>query len=60
MSVFEQRLSFWMLQNVGGGSWGTVSSTMGSWQSSGRGFKGVNPLDNFVLFTSGGQINNLK
>ena len=41
------------------GSWDTVSSATGSWQSTG-GVQGVQSLKSFFLFTYWGQINSLK
>ena len=54
MFVFEQRLSFRMLENVGWGLKLRNSFMSASW------VQGVKALKHFGLFTSRGQINSLK
>ena len=59
MSVYEQRLSFPMLQNAGGGLEVLQSHQRVHGRASVR-IHGIKPLKNVALFTSGGQINSLK
>ena len=55
MSAFEQRLSFLMLQNAGGGL--EVLWAVEGFHGKARvGVQVVMPVKNFGLFTSGGQI----
>ena len=60
ISVFEQRLTFRMLQSANGGSWRAASPVIVSWSNLGGGSWGK-PLKNIgPLFKSGKQVNSLK
>ena len=59
ISVFQQRLSFPMLQNAGGDREMLQSPQRVHGRALVR-IYGVKPLKNVPLFTSGGQINSLK